>query len=272
MCLLVYDYFITLPTEVKYVWKTKWTPGKILFFLIRYTAFVAEPLMLWQEFATRDDNTSCTVAIYLSVCNTMLGYPLAGLVVGLRTWAIWNRRRTFGILLLLAWGSMCIVAGYYGIVAMLRISVEPNLPIGGCGTFVNTTGTPSLLKAFAIVAGYETFVFCATVGRGVYFLRAAPSTLTFVLYRDAFLSSICLLAIALSNVVLSGAITSNFYDSYFLGRVFCAILPGRIMLNLREATLSVDAWDAGTEVPTVDVNSFALTDVDNGRNTLHEFR
>ena len=45
----IYDYFLTLHLEIKFVWLSQWTYTKVLFLLIRYMAFTGAFLFMISE-------------------------------------------------------------------------------------------------------------------------------------------------------------------------------------------------------------------------------
>jgi hypothetical protein len=56
--ILVYDYFITLDSEVSFIWPGDWTLVKYIFFVNRYLPFIDASLVLYHQLhrpLTEDD-------------------------------------------------------------------------------------------------------------------------------------------------------------------------------------------------------------------------
>ncbi|TDL28163.1 hypothetical protein BD410DRAFT_348382 [Rickenella mellea] len=88
----VWDYLSTFSNEVEFIWPSRWSVAKFLFFLNRYLVFAESTSVVLVEIAFRKPSlqfchTTTQVASYLSLS----GFTIAGLVLMLRTWAIWER-------------------------------------------------------------------------------------------------------------------------------------------------------------------------------------
>lgn len=72
IALLFYDYFLTLPDEVRCVWKGKFTGVTVLFMINRYATIVYRTLMVIQlmSWDTYPEETADTVS-----CNCTFGRP-----------------------------------------------------------------------------------------------------------------------------------------------------------------------------------------------------
>lgn len=66
--ILVWDWIISLSAEYKLIWKTDWSPYKILYLVNRYWTLLALAFSLWAYTATIDGAT-CTRVVNLVVCS-----------------------------------------------------------------------------------------------------------------------------------------------------------------------------------------------------------
>lgn len=266
--LLIWDYIITIQQEVKYIWLAKWTPGKVLYLGIRYAGMVEALLCFWVIFNANSAPTSCNVLVKLSLSIAYVTYLAGSLVFALRTWAIWNRSRWCGIVVGLAWTGNTI-STIYSLVTnaiMATVPMENYDPsFLGCGAGPAPWDlTRSSIWGYCY-AGYEAVIFALTLARGVRYLMK-PTPLMHVLYRDAFVGSLVLFAVTMVFAILPTHVNNpgTFYWTYFIEVSFYFLVPWRIILNLREATMDLDGWDV-TTVANSSPESYAMPD--RGRGT-----
>jgi len=196
---VAYDYLLTVEQELQYVWSARWSSGKLLFILVRYIVFIDIPLFTWDYFASVQPSTICRVPFDIAMGFEALGVLSAWLVVGLRTWAIWNKNRVCGVVIILAF-SAALGLGLYDVIlfATYQSRTETTLlslqQASGCGmaTLLTAGGEARLLFEFYVVSAmYEGVILFATLLRGVYhWRRSNRSSLIATLYRDALLASV----------------------------------------------------------------------------------
>jgi len=247
--LFIYDYVLTFHQERALVWTSKWSHGKALFLFIRYTGFLVLGAYFVVQYRNPISKPACTGLIFLCLSFNLAVILCAGLVLALRTWALWNRDRICGILVGMAWCTVTVLAMTFLVIS--NISLEPAAGDGlfpgilGCGAVISPASAAADLKLFFCLATYESIIVIMTIIRGLrYFYNPAP--LMLVLFRDAFLASICLLTLTMANAILSSMVSPKFYIAYMISLAFYFITPCRIILNLREATMVVDEWDLAT--------------------------
>jgi len=252
LALLVYDYLLTLPQESVYIWGHPWTPGKVLFCLVRYLGFIDVPVLIYALFTDGSSETAhCIVPWVWSAWSWVVSYVAADLVIGFRTWAIWHRSRTCGVVIATAFLSAVISTFCFKtLFAKTIVDGSQTIAFPSCRIMEPVLGRQPILAAYTICASYEFFIFVATAVQGCrYYLHGKRNILTTVLYRDAFLASFCLLAWGIGSAVFA----ADNVDELFLvvsnmHRVFSSILPARIILNIRQATVALDDWDMTTPV------------------------
>ncbi|EJT96790.1 hypothetical protein DACRYDRAFT_60032, partial [Dacryopinax primogenitus] len=116
-----YDYLLMFPKERRYIWGAKWTPGKILFVLVRYMPFIDLPLWPFDAFLANLP-LDCDVATYITIIGLVIACVLADVVYGLRTWALWSRNRYVGWFLLFAG------VAFNGTAIIFLVVIQPNVP------------------------------------------------------------------------------------------------------------------------------------------------
>jgi len=249
LALLVYDYLITFTQEVAYIWGKRWTPGKVLFCMVRYLGFVDIPMLLYAMLTNAASETGhCAFPWLWYTWSAGLGFLTADTVIALRTWAVWRRSRACGAVLGAAFLLTLIVTVYFKVVFSRTIAGGSQaLAFPSCRFMEPIVGSHDIVAVYIIFAIYEGLIFGATALQGFVYIRRTRTTLTTVLFRDAFLASACLLVCAITSAVL---VSVDGVDEAFLlfsnmHRVFSSILPARIILNIRQ-TAVVDEWDMTT--------------------------
>lgn len=96
--LVVYDYILMFDKEQKYIWNAKWTPGKVLYLIVRYLPLVDLPLL--PAAMSNSVSVSCEFASYWQMVFVAVSCCFADCVYGLRTWALWNKSRVIAGLII----------------------------------------------------------------------------------------------------------------------------------------------------------------------------
>jgi len=247
IALVICEYLATFEQEVEYVWRREWNFGKALFVVIRYLTPMYLPLMAYQQLAGNPTKPTCSFAFEFFMAGSCVTYMLADTVFGLRTWAIWDRSRICCAVLVLSWLATLAVA-ISTLVQETIVNVYVPFPGVSSCIFMNTSAD-ALARTYYIHAVYQAVVFFATLIRGFDHLRYAPAKLLCTLYRDAFLASSLLFVLTIFNIIL---LQTAAYWAYGLSVLFGAatsVLPARIILNIREVSMSLNSWDVDTEEP-----------------------
>ncbi|EJT96786.1 hypothetical protein DACRYDRAFT_19092 [Dacryopinax primogenitus] len=240
MTLWAYDWMLTLQQETQYVWYSKWTPGKILFLAVRYGGFSTLIVYLYVVAGADVTQSRCTFALYWALCNQVVAIGAASVILALRTYAVWNRNRIAAGVILAAWLAMVGCALRFLVMAIQGVTVD-NLDLGlrGCSATNTSTSSTAALRMYITLGAYEGLIFAMTVARGVPLAHKLPK-LTVTLYRDG---------LAVGNAVLTSEDYPTYYLTYFISLACSSVLPARIVLNIREATIDLDEWDVTTAKP-----------------------
>ncbi|KZT57335.1 hypothetical protein CALCODRAFT_496302 [Calocera cornea HHB12733] len=251
LAFVVYDYTLTFRAEVQFVWLVKWTPGKVLFLVVRYLPFVYFPLLLNEMLMQTPSEAVCKGTLYAAQYLIVAQAILSETVIALRTWVLWEKRRSVGILLIMCWCEAIVVATFYDHWALsvdTYVSYPAGFGLGGCAWIADATGGP-LGNIYIAWAVSETINLSLTLIRGMMHWRNQSfANLLTVLYRDAFLVSLVYSTIAITAIALihtGQGMWANAFTMFYAASK--AVLPGRIILNIREAAMSLDKWD----IPTV---------------------
>jgi len=101
---LVYDWLLILPREVKFIWRASWNWTKVLYLFTRYTPFASMALMLRNQFVFDPTPESCRMVLSASCWLSVIGMDLTEVVLAVRTYAVWNKDKRVGIGLALLLG------------------------------------------------------------------------------------------------------------------------------------------------------------------------
>ncbi|KAJ3481662.1 hypothetical protein NLI96_g7507 [Meripilus lineatus] len=97
--IFVWDYLLTIHLEVDYMWSSKWSLVKILFILTRYLPIVDLTIMLFFDLNPGASTDACHILFSVAGWFMSIGIIVAEMIVVLRTWAIWERGKRIGYVL-----------------------------------------------------------------------------------------------------------------------------------------------------------------------------
>ncbi|GJE85051.1 hypothetical protein PsYK624_011280 [Phanerochaete sordida] len=215
-CLLLYDYLLTLSTEVRCVWRKRLNGASLLFYVNRYGAISLRVVLLAQgtiDFGPLSDafsDRALSVVIQLDIAA----------ITALRIYAIWSPHRAIAALSILVVGAIPAVIS---IVINLR-DTFPALPppFTGCGTITGLSDSST--TAAMIVRDGERIV--RVIAFGIPPLITATGSICFI----------SLLALNIANVF---AIRSQDIGSIrVLNEALSSIFVSHLILNLRSMTAS----------------------------------
>ncbi|GJF00614.1 hypothetical protein PsYK624_169080 [Phanerochaete sordida] len=246
LCGQVYDYVLTIESEVKLVWYTKWNLTKLLFLVSRYSAFVDAILTTYDHFSPTISEETCHGISNAIPWVILGGVGVAEIILIIRTWAIWDRDRRIGSALFLSFigiwatNAYCLAKFMSGSRVQMINTVAPSLD----GCFLETT-QDLLVVDWVLVVVFETAILGLTLVKFVHarvglgpIARGTTPPLMQSLYRDGILFYVYLFGMSLINVVV--LVTTSHDLSTLLAclqRAMHSILSVRLLLNLREASM-----------------------------------
>ncbi|EGN93757.1 hypothetical protein SERLA73DRAFT_189518 [Serpula lacrymans var. lacrymans S7.3] len=183
--ILVYDYCITLETEMRCIWGTRWNTLRITFGVARYLPFAIAALDIY--FATVTHTGNCNSLNRALFGITILGTVAAEVLLIQRTYIFWKGNKN-----MLAW--LLGFAVFLGLVAfILPNELEKYAPTG----YINSDGCLFITsRQYAIVYGvlilYELVMLCLIV--------CSPMTVN--IYRNAIMYIGCIICEVAPNLSL----------------------------------------------------------------------
>ncbi|EGN99647.1 hypothetical protein SERLA73DRAFT_179762 [Serpula lacrymans var. lacrymans S7.3] len=225
--LWVFDYCITLETEVFWVWGKKWGLTRFMFTISRYLTLVCATMIAYSAFQTVPDN--CSTLSYLVVVEiVIITLSTEGLLV-MRMYAFWKCSKRF--LLQLLPFSLIIVLGGTILPAKVNIN-DGHSNLGLCFLF----GPESFVFYYMFVIVFEIVSLCLTLFRRYNHYYSSRSNLIRTLYRDGLLYIGSIILITLANIILYCSFPAQYNESLATFQlVLHSILASRILFNLHES-------------------------------------
>lgn len=236
--LLVYDYILTVPREIDYIWSSKWSVIKIMFLITRYLPFSDVSIVLLYQLKPFITPQSCEWLFKISGWLIVVGIAIAETILAIRTWALWERHRNMTAFLVVlvasAVGSCFYVESIF--LDSARFATYPHPATPGC---ILTERNSIIAYNFATVIFVETVLILCTLYKVYrhYDVIKNYRGIASILLRDGVSFYFYLLIISITNLIvivvapleLSGILSP-------LQRVLHSALTTRVILNIREAS------------------------------------
>jgi len=101
IALLIYDYLLTIYAEITLVWYSPWTYTKVLFLLTRYLPMANAYFILYDQLFLNTSADLCPKTFIVNIWLLTFGIISAEIILMVRTWAVWNRDRRIGLILVI---------------------------------------------------------------------------------------------------------------------------------------------------------------------------
>ncbi|KAF8152270.1 hypothetical protein B0H34DRAFT_111202 [Crassisporium funariophilum] len=248
--LLVFDYVCTLKSEVSYVWPCRRSIGLILFYLNRYLPFLDLVLLSYLKFIPTE-LTTCGPITTVALWIVSIGMVVSQLIIILRTYAMWGRKRS--IFFLLAALTIIIMASVTAIMVIQTIDMQKVV------SMIKAFGPKSQRKAicvfhhppqqvdsislkplscYLLICMSEMTIVLLTIIKANQHLRQSSSAWVDQLYKNGILYGICMFFLSLMNSTIPFTAPSDLkidflvlqhvLHSIFSNRVIFLILQNRI--------------------------------------------
>ncbi|TCD65702.1 hypothetical protein EIP91_002278 [Steccherinum ochraceum] len=267
LALVIYDYLLTLPSEIKYIWPSQMSVMKVLYFMTKYLIFFDITAAVYS--GCRIDHRTPGLShqecrVFVSTANWMLlvGVAIAEVIMMMRTWGLWERSKRVAMIL----GTMAMVAFFTALLTeglFTRSLTFVSFPPPSQPSCFLLSGNRLIVINPALVMIVEAGVFLLTLVKALrddhlslLVWSQRTNSLIYVFYRDGLSSYVYLLgtvSIALEQItrvthyhVLPGITLFNLivmiaFPAYgtdlvvAIQRVFHSCISARVIINLREA-------------------------------------
>ncbi|KAF8587143.1 hypothetical protein K439DRAFT_860960 [Ramaria rubella] len=240
---MFYDYFLTLGLEVRFVWSSKWSLAKALYFATTYFNFinlaVSVPGFL----------TSCTRVPWsltaIEICFSAITVCAAESVLSFRTWILWERNKNIAIGLLGLFTFLVTPSTIFVVFWIVKQDVVGLQPLlYSFLYFVPLAFYESVMLGLTV---YKAKQLCGLINPVHYHAYRSPPSpvatapnrcfpLTTVLFRDGILYYIFLLGFTLT--IIGFLVTANLpivINFSLLHVTLHSVLTKRMFLNVRSA-------------------------------------
>ncbi|KAJ7603953.1 hypothetical protein DFH06DRAFT_1391716 [Mycena polygramma] len=243
--ILVYDLLCTLDQEILYVWPRPWSMSTALFIFNRYLPFVDTFLSISGQTAfphsslpglkhptakfSRISPEACLVRNKAVGWLSLFGVMLSESILILRTYAIWERKRS--VLIFLCGLAFCT---FLPIIVFVYLETQSLIytpdPSDGLGCFLSHAGS-ILIYGYLMIMISETAIAVLTAIKAYRDLRRSRVRWIEKLYKDGMLFYVYLLLISLANVmvpILAPTMFANWLATP--QRVLHSVLCTRVLL------------------------------------------
>ncbi|KAL5533934.1 hypothetical protein ACEPAG_394 [Sanghuangporus baumii] len=255
--LITYDYFLTLPDEMRLIWPAKWNAGKIMFFLTRYPVFVDTSLTIINLIQPNLKLSLCKPTYQAGAWMSFAGITIAEIIMMMRVYAIWGAKREVAIFLVI-FNLGIIIPDIVLLERSLRSLVFMPSPFPTLAPCVLIDADLSVYIDFILIMVSEFVVIVMTFWKCFSEWRASRSSLMKALLEDGVQYFVCMFAISFANLLVVKTAVVDFSGLLFLiQRVLHAILSARILMHIREVVRP----EAGAEV-----SDMSFADAPNAKN------
>jgi len=236
--LAVYDSLLCLTDETKYIYPSRWSGAKVVYFVCRYYPLAVFPFVLWTYIGDHDLET-CLQIYKLPPLILMPNQLSAQVILLLRTYAV--SRRQIWVLLTLA---TCLlgIAGYQLWVVSSQITLLPFPGSERSGCFhIDRTPAKSIAGFFLSSFAFDTvtLIIFATYAIRYNAVLAKSSKLTRVFVREGFGYYILISAINLTNTIYYFLPNSMGSIPSPLSFLFANVIACRLLLSLRSTAVQL---------------------------------
>ncbi|KAI0746643.1 hypothetical protein C8Q80DRAFT_785614 [Daedaleopsis nitida] len=249
--LALYEILSTLPDEIAFIWPTRMTAMKVVYFVNKYSIVVDLSLTTTAALWTQDSQICARqfqALAYSYVCGTLVSES----ILVTRTMAIWRYNKYLVAFLI---GGFLEIAGFalytvYHTTAYTDYPSNDTLRITEC---VPSTQDQDAWPAYMCLIIGETAIIILTFLRryldnhGVNSQVSSQAPLIDTMYRDGSLFYLVVLAMSTCNLVVMLSVPEDLSSSMQMPlRVIHSALCTRVLLNLRSAaaaTSSIDGYE-----------------------------
>ncbi|KLO09658.1 hypothetical protein SCHPADRAFT_943470 [Schizopora paradoxa] len=226
--LLIYDTIITLSDEIHLIWLQRWSLGKFLYLVVRYSSYFDEVVILLFIFSDTLSDGSCRAVYETADWMMTMGIIVCQAALILRAYAIWERN------------NMLLV---YLAFVQLGALIATALKVHYSDKFLITEPTPSGTPAYCLpVLGnngiFINYCVCIFVEltKALSHWKKVSTSLVHTLFRDGVVYFVILFSISVMNLIFTVKAfnTPYFYIATQHLRVLHSILTSRVILNVRK--------------------------------------
>ncbi|KAJ7855001.1 hypothetical protein B0H14DRAFT_749105 [Mycena olivaceomarginata] len=225
--LFLFDYCLTFFDELRFIWVQRHSTSTILFWVARYAAMASTIVTLCQT------PTTSLLLANLDTGLRSIAIVAAEVILAVRTWAIWERKKS--ILIFLCLVSAAALGG--STIMIVRGINNTHKSLDGDCTVIMNPRSQAYLIPYVVVIAYETMTMSLSAARILKWRsQITPSTQTPLLdtlWNDGLMYFTWMIALGIVNIIiiLHGDVHVRTGGAQ-LQTSFHSILSTRIILHL----------------------------------------
>ncbi|GJE95937.1 hypothetical protein PsYK624_121290 [Phanerochaete sordida] len=266
--LMLYDYLLTFNGELTLIWPSSWSAIKILFLLTRYAPIIDITIVIWQLVKPDMSAHDCSFVYQSTGWLLLSGILIAEIILMLRTWAVFEQRRSVAIFLVVwtvvTWAPNMTSLGIF--LKSLRYGPLPeqvqHTPGSGCHV---TDGSPIVFLCWVLLMVFEAAILGMMIYKAWKNYRADRDSAVFrTVFRDGTVFYLYLFTLSTANVIVIVTASADLINLLSLPeRMLHSILTARIILSLRrlgsKSELGLSTFSAGVRNAPAAAGGFGAT-------------
>ncbi|KAG2354835.1 hypothetical protein BDR07DRAFT_1614035 [Suillus spraguei] len=199
LAILVYDYFITLNSEVQWIWGRKWGIIRIAFTISRYAPIAGALMTSYSAFKTWGMQ-DCTA--FNDATNGMhfLGFIASEGLLICRVYAFSGKQKAC-LISLLSFGSVILVASVILSAAPIHLNISGPVPPPCMFEGSRRSALP-----YALLTFFEIVLMSVTVFLRYRHYLGSHTALVEIIYRDGLLYIFCIMMMSTGNVIVTAVL------------------------------------------------------------------
>ncbi|KAG2358415.1 hypothetical protein BDR07DRAFT_1611950 [Suillus spraguei] len=227
LAILVYDYFITLNSEVQWIWGRKWGIIRIAFTISRYAPIAGALMTSYSAFKTWGMQ-DCTA--FNDATNGMhfLGFIASEGLLICRVYAFSGKQKAC-LISLLSFGSVILVASVILSAAPIHLNISGPVPPPCMFEGSRRSALP-----YALLTFFEIVLMSVTVFLRYRHYLGSHTALVEIIYRDGLLYIFCIMMMSTGNVIVTAVLPLSYHELLNIPQMVThSVLASRILFNLQ---------------------------------------
>ncbi|KAG1851248.1 hypothetical protein C8R48DRAFT_726485 [Suillus tomentosus] len=245
--ILIFDFCITFPDEVKWTWARPWDIIRVIFTISRYLPFIGSGLTAYGDSSTLIILIFWVLLMAVVAALRVSGPPAPSLaeniihIIGIvaaegllvvRTWAFWRKSKR----VLIGLVTYSVVTA----IAAVSINVLPNHQLISAGVSTipgqDFYSSRNAALVYAVLALFECVILALTAYKKFSDYRQIESSIVNTVYGGSIFYMLCIIAITVTNVIIDAVFPIGYTQIFdTLQLVIHSVLASRIMFHLRSS-------------------------------------
>ncbi|KAG2065279.1 hypothetical protein BDR04DRAFT_1108733 [Suillus decipiens] len=227
LAILVYDYFITLHSEVQWIWGRKWGIIRTAFTISRYAPIAGALMTSYSAFKTWGMQNCTPFNDALNGIHFLGFIASEGLLI-CRVYAFSGKQKAY-LIILLSFGLVILVTSVILSAAPINFSISGPVP-PPC----MFEGTRRSALPYALLTFFEIVLMCTTVFLRYRHYLGSHTALVKSIYRDGLLYMFCIMMISTGNVIVTAVLPLSYHEMLNIPQIVThSVLASRILFNLQ---------------------------------------